>query len=120
MTEKKEVETLIKIATEKEYRVRTISYYLYKDDSILLVEANRENREYSFAIFHNTKKNNDYYKAKVYHSFSILSFRYPNTMRYVIVLDKMKRKEKKTVIKNSISNEVLVSLYISRDDNFKL
>lgn len=109
---KKEIETILKTITEEEYSIKRINYYLYKDDSILLIEANRENSEYSFAIFHNTKKNNDYCKAKVYHSFSLLSFRYPNTKRCVIVLDKTKRKEKRTIIKNSRTNEVLIIFHM--------
>lgn len=109
---KKEIETLLKIITEEEYSIKRINYYLYKEDSILLIEANRENSEYSFALFYNNKKNNDYYKAKVYHSFSLLSFRYPNTKRYVIVLDEAKRKYKRTIIKNSSTNEVLMFFHM--------
>lgn len=109
---KKEIETLLKIITEEEYSIKRINYYLYKEDSILLIEANRENSEYSFALFYNTKENNDYYKAKVYHSFSLLSFRYPNTKHYVIVLDEAKRKYKRTIIKNSSTNEVLIIFHM--------
>lgn len=112
MSEKKEIETLLKTITRIEYSVKSINHYLYKDDSIFLIEANRENSEYSFAIFHNTKKNNDYCKAKVYHSFSLLSFRYPNTKRCVIVLDEAKRKYKRTIIKNSRTNEVLIIFHM--------
>lgn len=113
MNKKKVIEALIKAVTKIEYSIKSINYYSYKDAPILLVEANRENKEYSFALLHNTTEQNDYYKAKIYHSFSLLSFRYPNTERCVIVLDEMKRKKEKIIVKSNTSNEVLIVFCIS-------